>query len=169
MEVAAYSSVIGENLKGLDADKALLCGLLNDIGVFPVVAAVDDRVGIEGDTRVFESVVQRVRNLVGSMLLSRWEMDKDLVNAVEDAENWFREGSTRPDYTDVVQVAQLHSFIGTPRALRVPDMEEIRSFRKIAGSPASPRFGIALKHAGKRRLAAWEQTLERLMSNRRPV
>jgi HD-like signal output (HDOD) protein len=141
---------------------AMLCGLLHDIGVFPVVAAADDRLESAGSTSVLEDVVLRLHDLVGSMLLSRWGMDSRFVNAADETDDWYRDPAPRPDYTDLVQVAQLHAFIGTPRAAAIPDIASIPSFRKIAGSPPSPRFGVALKRAGKHRLSSLEASLEQI-------
>jgi putative nucleotidyltransferase with HDIG domain len=164
LEVAAYSSVLGDKLQGFDADKAMLCGLLHDIGLFPVVAAADDQLGSAEDNQTLDGVARRLHDLVGSMLLSRWGLDVDLVNAAEESGYWRRDPGPKPDYTDLVQVARLHAFIGTPRASGLPSIENIPSFRKIAGSPPMPRFGVALIRAGKHRLSKIEASLAQIGS-----
>lgn len=52
--------------------------------------------------------------------------------------------SHEPDYVDLVVVAQLHAFVGTPAMARLPRLDLVPAFHKLALGKLTPRHSIGI-------------------------
>lgn len=142
-EVASLSFVLARLTPGLDPDKALLAGLLHDIGAIPILQQIDKHRGLVKSAAEVGLVLQRLKGKVGALLLSSWDFPHDLVLVAEESENWHRD-SRDLDYCDLVIIAQLHSYIGTPRMQHLPRLDQVPAFAKLANGELSPRLSLAV-------------------------
>ncbi len=113
-----------------DADHAFLAGLLHDIGVVPVLVVADGHSELKGDAPLLETAIRALRGPVGMMLLKEWQFDADLVTTAGEARRWERRVS-RPDYCDIVQVAQLHAGLLGARKVEGPALNELPAFKRL--------------------------------------
>lgn len=142
-KVASLSYVLARMTPGLDPDKALLAGLLHDIGAIPILQQIDrHRELVRTGTEVGQ-VLQRLKGKIGALLLSSWNFPRDMVVVAEEAEEWYRE-SPVIDYCDIVIIAQLHSFIGSERMHHLPRINEVPAFAKLANGELGPRMSLAI-------------------------
>ncbi len=51
---------------------------------------------------------------------------------VLNAENWFRNNKTPTNYADIVMIAQLHSFIGKVDIKKIPKIDDLPAYKKLA-------------------------------------
>ncbi|PWG61143.1 HDOD domain-containing protein [Spiribacter halobius] len=133
--VASVAAVLARRLgSGFDPDRALLAGLVHDIGVVPMIGHAGDYPELAEDPTRLEEAIGRYRGDVGSMILRRWNFPDDMIAVVLDAEDWTRAGEGKADYADLVIAAQLQTYAGTPDAGRYPDLD---------GLPVAARLGLA--------------------------
>lgn len=152
VEVGAYSYVIVERHSRLDADKALLCGLLHDVGIFAILCRADERMDRIGNGLALDAVTRRLHGVIGGLMLGRWGYDNDVVMCSEQADDWRRDPGPKADYADVVLVAQLHSFIGSSRAHWLPQFATVPAFAKVTRGDPSPQLSRWLLQQGRKRL-----------------
>jgi len=142
-EVASLSYVLARLTPGLDPDKALLAGLLHDIGAIPILQQIDTHRGLVKTGAEVGQVLQRLKGKIGALLLSSWDFPRDMVVVAEESENWERD-SPAIDYCDIVIIAQLHSFIGSERMRHLPNIDQVPAFAKLAHGELSPRMSLAI-------------------------
>lgn len=134
--VAAICAVLAHKTHGFDPDRAMLAGLVHDIGVVPILTYADRHPELITDPRQIEETIQDLRTRIGIMIMRRWNFPADFDDVVGEAENWWRQGPREPDYSDLVILSQLHSFVGTLQIHRYPRMDEIPAYRKVLADAA---------------------------------
>lgn len=129
--IAAIAAVMARKLNGFDPDRALLAGLVHDIGVVPILAHAGDYQELARSPEQLEEVITTYRGDVGSMILRRWNFPEEMIAAVLDAENWHRDHDGPADYADLVVSAQLQSYAGTAEAASYPDLDSLPIYSRL--------------------------------------
>lgn len=144
-EVAAISWALARALPGVDAEAALLAGLLHDIGVIPVLHYADHYVNLFADYRQLDNTIASLRGEIGQAVLSHWGFSPAYLEVVQHAEDWFYDsGETGIQLVDLVIVAQLHAFIGKAQAYsrQLPVFDEVPAFRHMRGLELTPERSL---------------------------
>jgi HD-like signal output (HDOD) protein len=104
--VGAVSYVLAGMTPGLDKDRALLAGLLHDIGAVPVVDYAGREPALAQDGALLDAAIAALRGQVGAMVLRQWKFGNETVNIALEAEDWQRDPVAQAEYTDVIVIAQ---------------------------------------------------------------
>jgi hypothetical protein len=64
-----------------------------------------------------------------------------------------------PDYCDLVIIAQLHSFIGTERALAAPAINEVPAHGRLALGELTPKMTLKILDEARDQIAHTEALL----------
>jgi HD-like signal output (HDOD) protein len=136
--VASIASTIAKVTPGLHEDKALLAGLLHDIGILPILHYAADYPDVLESDEKLNLVIEKCRSILGKQILKDWNFDAVLCDVSAEAENWTRDHAQRADYIDVVIVAQIHSFFGTQQQKILPPLLSIPAFLKLGLSKMGP-------------------------------
>lgn len=157
--VAAISYVIARINPGFQPDKAMLSGLLHDIGELPVLYYAADYPELIEQTELLQELRQRLRGELGRELLQRWHFAEDMVQVPENAEQWQRDAGNSPDYSDLVIVAQRHSYFGSVQDGALPGLLELPAFNKLAISRMGPEASLELLHEARHEIESIRQFL----------
>ncbi len=111
-KVAAISHVLAKRFTKLNADEAMLAGLIHDIGVLPILKRALDFPDILADKEALQRVIGRMHADIGKLILEEWHFPAELVAVAADHENLLHDESPQANYTDVVILANLHSHMG---------------------------------------------------------
>ncbi len=134
--VAAVSFALARRLKAVDPERALLAGLLHDIGAAILITHAGRWPELAEDPAKLDRVVTALRGEIGALALSRWGFDGDLLTAAREAESWFRDPANPPELCDVVLLAQLYALTtGEHAPADLPPFESV---------PAYVRLGLAV-------------------------
>lgn len=147
--VAAISQVLARVTYGLNPGRALLAGLLHDIGVLPVLVYADQFPSITDDMSKLDEVISSLRGELGQQILEQWHMGEDMQMVPLAAESWHREHEGGADLGDIVQVAQVHSYFGREEGRVIPPLTELPAFRKLSISKMGPHAGLELLEQAK--------------------
>ena len=138
-QIAAISSVLGKLVNGVSAERALLCGLVHDIGAVLVVTRIAEIGGDMPQGDELDELIVRLKPQFGSMALRAWEFPEDMILTAVEAEEWDRAApGENADVCDVVQVAHLLAHIGTPELGAFPKMASLPSFKRITAGDLTP-------------------------------
>ena len=155
--VAAISYVLARINPGFQPDKAMLAGLLHDIGELPVLYYANNYPDLLTQPDLLQEVRQRLRAELGREILRRWHFAENIVEAAQNAENWQRDGGDKLDYSDLVIVAQRHSYFGSPHDRALPGILELPAFNKLAISRMGPQASLELLHEARTEIESIRQ------------
>ncbi|MCP1674040.1 putative nucleotidyltransferase with HDIG domain [Natronocella acetinitrilica] len=132
LEVAAHCHALAVAFTRLPADRALLVGLVHDIGKLVVLQFAADRPALRNNPQRLEQVLRYTHASVGAGLLRVWRFPEPVVSAVAAHESWRRETADgTADLADLVIAAQVdlyresdHPMAGLA-ARQVPSMDRL--------------------------------------------
>lgn len=130
--VAAISAVLAHKTPGFDPDRAMLAGLIHDIGIVPILAYADRQPEILAAPGDLAETVRELRSEIGVQIIRKWDFPTDFEDVVVHAENWFRDSGPVATYSDIVMISQLHSFIGKVDIKKMPKMDDLPAYKKLA-------------------------------------
>jgi HD-like signal output (HDOD) protein len=131
--IAAISAVFAHKIPGFDPDRAMLAGLIHDIGIVPILTYADNHPDIIAHPKDLVETVKELRADIGVQIIRRWDFPGDFEDVVINAENWFRNDNNPPSYSDIVMISQLHSFIGKIDIKKIPKIDSLPAYKKLAG------------------------------------
>ena len=156
--VAAVCHVVARRFTRMNADTALLAGLLQGVGKLYLLTRTVRFTSLLGDPAAYQRIVADWHLRIAQAILRNWEMPEEIVTAVAAAENPQREHEGVTDLADVIAVsgalaslgpdprAEEMLFLGMPAARRmkldadncgtalVESHAEIASLRQVLGS-----------------------------------
>ena len=144
VHVAALSFVLGRETSGIDSEQALLAGLVHDIGAVAAIGGINRFPVLARREEVLDYTLDSLRTDVGLQTLRQWGLYSEFADVVRDAENWQRIGWAIPQNADVVILAQLHAMVGSTRGKRLPRIDTVPAFSKLARGELTPRHSLAL-------------------------
>ncbi|MDO9163624.1 MAG: HDOD domain-containing protein [Methylococcaceae bacterium] len=130
--VASISAVFAHRIPGFDPDRAMLAGLIHDVGIVPILTHADNHPDIIANPKDLAETVKQLRVDIGVQIVRRWDFPSDFEDVVINAENWFRKDNQPASYADIVMIAQLHSFIGKVDVKKMPKLDDLPAYQKIA-------------------------------------
>lgn len=104
--VGAVSYVLAGMTPGLDKDRALLAGLLHDIGALPVIDYASREPMLAQDADLLDEAIGALRGQIGAMVLRQWKFGNETVSIALEAEDWQRDPLPQAEYVDVIVIAQ---------------------------------------------------------------
>lgn len=129
--VAAICAVLAHKTPGFDPDRAMLAGLIHDIGIVPILALADRHPELASNPKDLDRAIEYFRAEIGTLIMEKWNFPPDFEDIVRNADDWYRNIKPEPDYTDLVIVSQLHSFVGKIHIHKYPRMDTIPAYNKL--------------------------------------
>jgi HD-like signal output (HDOD) protein len=133
VKVAAMAYVVARRWTKINADKALLAGLMHGMGRVYILTRAVKHPSLFSDAESYQQIVRDWNTSIAKAVLESWEISPDIVEAVEQYENIERETAGGADLTDVLTIANmLVSFHTDPVALEL----------RLQETTASKRLGL---------------------------
>ncbi len=140
-KVAAVSGVLARITPGMDPDRAMLAGLVHDIGELPLIQyAEQQQPPLDADG--MRSLLERLRGALGVFVLKSWRFEPGVAEVPRQVEDWVGRDGVPLDYGDIVQVAHVHARFGEGH--EGPALTELASFRKLPLSRLGPDASLEL-------------------------
>ena len=128
--VGALCCVLARETKIVPPDRAMLAGLVHDIGAIAVVAGANDYSELIGTPGALDRAVEALRGQFGSMILRSWKFTDDIVACAIEMDAWDRT-PVHPDCCGLVQVARVLNTVGTGQFARMPKLTTLPAFRRL--------------------------------------
>jgi HD-like signal output (HDOD) protein len=120
VKVAAMAFVVARSCTKVNADQALLAGLLHCMGQVYILTRTVKHPALFADAVAYQQIVNDWNASISKAVLESWEISPDIVSAVENFEQPDREHTGAPDLTDVLTIANIMvSFHADSAALEV--------------------------------------------------
>ncbi len=133
-KVAAISNILAKRYTPLNSDEAMLGGLVHDIGILPILSRAVDFPDIIGNKEVLDEVIAEMHPNIGKLILEGWHFPQELVDVAAEHENLQYNPGEQATYTDVVIIANLHSYLGKTDRPAV-DWGAVQAFEKLSLTP----------------------------------
>jgi HD-like signal output (HDOD) protein len=106
--IASIAFVITQQLAPhLDPEQALLSGLIQNLGLIPILKYIDGHPSMMQTTEQLGKSIENLYVPVSTLILNEWNFDPEFLQIVEQAKNWTRDTGEKADYCDVVIAARL--------------------------------------------------------------
>ncbi|MCW8855048.1 MAG: HDOD domain-containing protein [Gammaproteobacteria bacterium] len=161
VEIAAISSALAAEVKTFEADQLLLAGLIHDIGVIPVLSYIE-KTGLEiSDDHELEHIIQKLRTVVGDMVIKNWDFPEEMLQVIEGAENWQRDSGQAIDFTDMIMLAHIYSMLHHKDIKNLPKIDQVPAFKKLFSDKhkQAPNFAVQVLDNAQEEIAAVKQLL----------
>jgi HD-like signal output (HDOD) protein len=137
--VGAVSHVVAKHFTQVNADTALLSGLLQGVGKLYLLTRAARYPGLLRDTGTFQRIVAEWHGRVAQAILRNWEMAEEVIVAVVGCEELDRKHEGTTDLTDVLAVGNALASLGPD-----PRSDEML----FLGIPAARRMKLDAKSCG---------------------
>ena len=105
--VAAMSHAVARRFSKVNADTALLAGLLHGIGQLYILTRCGQHPKLFADQAAYNTIVRDWHSAIAKALLENWEMAEEVIEAVSNFEDLQRAHTGPADLTDVITVGNL--------------------------------------------------------------
>ena len=112
-KTAAIAHLLASTHKHLDAEKAMLAGLIHNIGALPIILMAEDDDDLFDQPEALCRVVQKMQGEVGAYIFHNWHFPEYMVDVANECYQFRRNHNNPADYVDVVQVALIQGSIYT--------------------------------------------------------
>lgn len=136
-EVAGIANVICKHYTKLKPDQATLAGLVHEIGVLPILTYAEET-GKLSDPITLQKVIHSIHPKVGVKILQSWEFPKELIDVPANYRKFNRDtGSDKPDYVDIVMVANLQTYMNKPDHPYITKLNwnDVTAFHRVGLDP----------------------------------
>ncbi|HFD11583.1 MAG TPA: HDOD domain-containing protein [Crenotrichaceae bacterium] len=103
----AFCALVASHLQGYDPDKAMLAGLLHDIGSIPVLTIGAENSELVENPLLLDAAMRQLKDPVGSLLCQRFRLPEYIASAMTHAENYQYISQEKVDYAELVTVAHI--------------------------------------------------------------
>jgi HD-like signal output (HDOD) protein len=107
--IAALAHVVAKRFTKLNADAALLAGVMSCIGRIYILTRTLRHPDLFADQLAYQAIVRDWHSNVAKAILENWHLPAEIVAAVADHEDSDRDARGPLNLTDVMAVASLHA------------------------------------------------------------
>jgi len=135
VEVAAICQMMAMTvIKDIRKEKALLAGLIHNIGSLPILLIAENYDDLFNDEVALNSLVLELQGKVGAMILKSWNFSNDLIDVVTQCHNFNYDHEGDANLIDLVQFTLLQGgFVADNQAPQ--DWSLIPAFAKLGVDP----------------------------------
>ncbi len=131
ISIGAIAYIITQNQAlHLDGEQALLSGLIQNLGLIPILKYVDEHPDTMQSVDMLGKSIEHLQLPISTLIFNEWNFDPVFIEIVEQAQNWHRDTGEVADYADVVIAARL-LFLQSQDQLPVERLEELPIINKL--------------------------------------
>lgn len=149
LDIASLCAVLARHTPGLQGETALLVGLLHEIGSLPLLRAAASYPDLLTQPETLQDMVSRLKPELSSMVLKQWGFESEYITAAQHQNDWFRDHEGEADYTDILIIAHMHALVGQRAELKLPRIDEVPAFQKLALGQLTPELSLSVLDEAK--------------------
>ncbi|MGZ0080104.1 HDOD domain-containing protein [Methylomonas sp. BW4-1] len=135
VNVSAISRALAAFVPHLNADEAMLAGLIHQIGKLPILTLVEKIPEFRDSPSRLDKLLEKAHPHVGKLIMNTWNFPEELKLVPSEYVDFQRDSGAKADYVDLVQVAFLQSIAGTDHPACRVDWNTVPAFVKLGIQP----------------------------------
>ncbi|WP_446811259.1 HDOD domain-containing protein [Methylomonas sp. 2BW1-5-20] len=135
VNVSAISRALSAFVPHLNADEAMLAGLIHQIGKLPILTLVEKIPEFRDSPSRLDKLLEKAHPHVGKIIMNTWNFPEELKLVPSEYVDFQRDSGAKADYVDLVQVAFLQSIAGTDHPACRVDWSTVPAFAKLGIQP----------------------------------
>ncbi|MDE1460489.1 HDOD domain-containing protein [Spartinivicinus poritis] len=145
VEVACLSHALAKHSNQFNPEKALLVGLVHNIGFIPIVLYAD-HTDEECTIAELDELNQEFGRRITQAILHKWNFPEDIAEAALHSHDWYYVSSKPEDYTNLLIMAQLHyAMFNRTHFPELPRISLIPASKHIGIGDFNPQFSLQIK------------------------
>jgi HD-like signal output (HDOD) protein len=133
-EVAGISAVLARTYTRLKPDQATLAGLVHKIGALPILRFAEEDRNLLKDLPALDALIEALHGEVGKLILDTWGFPPEIATVPLSYLDFARKPPA-VDFSDIVMVANLQSYMGTAHPLASMDWTTVSAFGRVGLDP----------------------------------
>ncbi len=129
--VSAIARALSARCSHLNADQAMLAGLIHQIGKLPILMLASRTKGMLDEPESFDDLLNNLHPKIGKMIVDAWNFPDSLRPVPSEYNDFSRNSSGQADYVDIVQVAYLEAVSESDELDDEKQWESISAFSKL--------------------------------------
>jgi len=158
--IAALCYILARDVGRLNPERALLAGLLHDIGVTVLIKESQSHPLLVDDPIAFDRLCHDLSGQIGAMVLRAWQFPDVFITATLEAELFSKPVAERLQLSDIVMLAHLHDRSPAPWSLAGENLSELAIHSKLKSYDLTDDSRLAVIEEADQEFAA----LTRLLS-----
>lgn len=136
-EVAGIAHVLCRHYTPhLKPDQAMLAGMIHEIGVLPILTYAEES-NLLNDPITLQRLTEKIHPYVGAKILESWKFSADLISVPRFYLKFDRNTEDgQADYTDLIMVANLQTYLGSDHPYTRMDWNKIPAFNRVGLDPS---------------------------------
>ena len=135
INVSAISRALVTFVPHLNADEAMLAGLIHQIGKLPILTLVENIPEFRDSPSRLSKLLEKAHPAIGKIIMHSWNFPDELKSVAYQYVDFQRDDNPKADYVDVVQVAFLQNISGTDHPACRVNWSTVPSFAKLGLAP----------------------------------
>lgn len=141
VHTAALSYVLAKHC-GFDPERAMLAGLLQDIGALPLLSNLKAFPELLNSATGLKQLIHEFTGKIGSLVLHKWAFDSDLIATTLYREDWLHDSQSSKTLVDLVLIARFHTYLNTSQHRHLPKLHDLPAFHKLGLGSTAPSVGV---------------------------
>lgn len=158
-KLAALSSVLAARCSSFDPEMAFTGGMMQDIGTLPIIQKLSRIPDVFNQPVEVARIIDLYSAPIGALILHKWNFQEDMVEVVRSRKDWMRDKSPQADLADIVLLARLHTYVGTPEMRKCPPIYKIPAFKKLPIGDLGPSQSLLILEEAQQDVDALKQLL----------
>ncbi|QEP44050.1 HDOD domain-containing protein [Ectothiorhodospiraceae bacterium BW-2] len=144
-KVGAICHVLAYSCTSVDAESAMLAGMIHNIGTLPLVRYLEKHPRLI-DQNKLRKISEQQKGQLGAMLLKFWKFDPIFVDVPNRCANpLYDSGGEYPDLADLVLIAKIHAMMSeSNRDILLKDLDMMPAYHRLSISKLGPGASLQL-------------------------
>lgn len=149
VNISSLSFSLASISNEINADEALLAGLIHNIGVLPIITYAATLDAKYYSIQELEDTIALLKGLVGEFILRKWNFPESLLQIPKQTSNWYFYETSKLQLCDIVLLARYHSLLGSSETQTLPPLNTLPAFIKLGETPLTPDMSLQALYDAK--------------------
>ncbi len=153
IQIASLSHTLAGLTRKVNADEALLAGLIHNIGALPIVTFAEGIDTSRYTEQELNTSIDCLQGLLGSHILKKWHFPESFQQIPLNTCHWYYDDGQGLQLHDVVLLAKFHAQLGSANTQKLPPLNTLPAFQKLDDSALTPDMSLKALQDAKQQIA----------------